>query len=106
MSSTSNPMRADDPLVGVDLGEVERFSLDRRDADSTEREALSAGRNSGRRYLVAVDHDVGEGLQVCEFGISALPDAAFTTRRRSSVTTSSANIAAIAFQSRAAKYVR
>ncbi len=41
------PDASDDPLFGIDLGEIKRFSLDRRDADSTEREALSAGRDSG-----------------------------------------------------------
>ena len=37
------PDASDDPLFGIDLGEVERFSLDRRDADSTEREAAVRG---------------------------------------------------------------
>ena len=108
MSSRSNTTRRRDPVVGVDLDDAEHLGVERlgplvaaREADTTEGEALAAGRNDCRRYVR--DPDVGDRPHVRDFGISTVSDARAHHPTTIVVETSSASISAMASQSRAAK---
>ena len=69
-----------DPVVGVDLDDAEHFGVERlgplvaaREADTTEDEALPAGRNDGRRHVR--DPEVGDRSHVRDLGISTVSDS-------------------------------
>ena len=111
MSSGSNSDARRDPVVGVDLDDVEHLGVERlgplvaaREADTTEDEALPAGRNDGRRHVR--DPEVGDGPHVRDL---RHPDRVGRPRSPPDddrpVEMSSASISAMASQSRAAKYV-
>ena len=79
MSSGSNDDDRHDPLVGVDLDDAEHLGVERlgplvagRVADTTEDEALPAGRDDGRRHIR--DPDVGDRSHVRDLGISTVSD--------------------------------
>ena len=109
MSSRSNTTSAANPLVGVDLDDVEHLGVERvgplvssREAGTREGEALAAGRNDGRRHV----RDTRRRRSPARSRSAASRPCrtpAFTTRRRSSTERSSASVSAIASQSRAAK---
>ena len=73
MSSRSNDDERVDPVVGVDLDDAKDLGVERlgpliaaREAGTVEDEALPAGRNDGRRYVL--DPDVGDRPHVRDLG--------------------------------------
>ena len=97
-----------DPFVGVDLDDAEHLGWNASAAgrgpraDTTEGEALPAGRNDGRRHVR--DPDVGDRPHVRDLGISTVSDPGVHDPTTIVVEMSSASISAMASQSRAAKY--
>ena len=75
-----------------------------RGTDTSEGEALPAGRDDGRRHVRARPSSRARMFAITASRPSRNP--AFTTRRRSSTKLSSARISAIAAQLRAAKYAK
>ena len=86
--SSGRTRRGRDPPVGVDLDDVEHLGAERlgrwsrTEKRTTQREALAAGRNDGRRHVLSPDSAMARKFAIWASRPCRMPP--FTTRRRSS----------------------